>query len=325
MSLDVRPLANELNVAHRAGGATVATMTFVVYFDDRAIGDWVRERTRFLSDRHPSRVIVFDGTQKTGEAHVDGAVSRGEWVELGVAGSDGSALSAALSELALPEAPIVLAWIASPISQDDRFEILAQRVQTVICSSSVTDVGTGAVRDAIAFMEEHPATHLQDLAYMRLREWQAIIAEFFDEPATLSDLFTLRTVDITAGSEAEAYYLLGWLASRLAWTPCGANAMCNRNKESIAFTIRRNGAPRRLQRVKLTTDDTTYVAEVLDADPDAVCLEASGAHPQTRRGVSLHSLDIASLVERALLQRDRDELFAQTLAMTKELIDRQKK
>ena len=41
-----------------------------------------------------------------------------------------------------------------------------------------------------------------------------MIARFFDDPALREELYSLRSVRIVSGSDAEALYLGGWFASR---------------------------------------------------------------------------------------------------------------
>lgn len=301
-------------------GAITATMTFVVYFDDDAISGWVRERARLVSDKHPSRVIVFDGTKRPSSGG-EGSGPQ-EWVELGARDSDANALSSALSAYALAEAPIVLAWIASTVKTDVRFSVLAARAQTVICSSSVTDIGAESVRELIRFVESHPEIDVQDLAYVRLLPWQSVVAELFDDPHWLQDLFRIRHVDITAGSYAEAYYLLAWLASRLQWSNCAKGRMCNRAGEIVTFTITRDGMPRRVERIRIATDGTTYEVHAMADDPDVACVTVSGHQGRESRFVPLIGLDIASLVARAVLTHN-DPVFRQTLKMAKTIIDSQ--
>lgn len=323
MSLDVHPLLDELQHARQGNEPNATTMTFVVYFDEPAIAPWIRERMRLIIDKHPSRVVMLDGSQGSDAAHIDAEVPRGEWIEVGVRGANGTELAGALSQLSLPEAPVVLAWIASRIADDDRFATLAPRVQTVICNSSVLETGHNSQRDLIRFVEAHPEIRVQDLAYLRLSGWQDLIADFFDKREAMNELFQLRSVEIAAGSEAEAYYLLGWLASRLEWKPCGRNEMCNRDEAIVSFKIEREGPPRRLQRVVLRSEHTTFSAEVFDEDPNAVCLQATGAASQERRCAPVFGLEIASLVERAILQNVPDEVFLETAEMTRQIVDHQ--
>ena len=296
-------------------------MTFVVFFDDAELGAWIRERSSVVREKHPSRVVVLDGSKpRTDSDRAPDA--NADWVELAARGASANELSSALSAHALGEAPIVLAWIASSLGSDERFPALAKRAQTVICSSSVVDASSAPVRDFTSFALAHPDIDVQDLAYLRLLSWQDIVADLFDDAHLLQDLFKLREVEIVAGSEAEGYYMLGWLASRLAWTPCAKNRMCNRENETIDFSVRREGPPRRVGRVTLKTEATEYVAEVVSGDPDVARVESYGYHAQGARFIPLRGLDVASLVGRAVVTH-RDPVFHETVAMTKLILDSQ--
>jgi glucose-6-phosphate dehydrogenase assembly protein OpcA len=322
--LDVAPVVTALSQARRAEGSTTATtMTFVLFFEDPSVSTWVRERTRAVAEKHPSRVIVFDGTAPAGEQHAEPPAKRGEWVDIGVAQSEPHELASALSMLALPEAPIVLAWIARSVVNDDRFLALAKVSTTVIVSSSVIASRGEALHDLMALVERHPEIPIQDIAYLRLGPWQELIAEFFDESELLTELTSLRSVEITAGSDSEMYYLLGWLASRLGWAPCARNQLCNRVGQIITFAMNHDGPARRLSSVVLASERTTFTARVFSNDDCAVSLEVTGAHTRSARCTPLHTLDIASLVERAILTQTRDEAFIESLAMAKHIMERQ--
>ncbi len=324
MTLDARPIADSLAQArHAAGAMKAATMTFVLFFEDASVGAWVRERTHALAEKHPSRVVIFDATRPLGEDRVEPSTARGEWIEMGVRGASEHELAAALRALALPEAPIVLAWIANGLASDPRFGALAEIATTVICSTSVIDTGTTALRELCAFMESRPAIAVQDLAYLRLAAWQDLIAGFFDDPALADELGRIRRVEIAAGSASEMYYVLGWLASRLGWTPCAADRLCNREGAEISFSLAFEGAPRRLERVALAGATTRCLAEVHAQDPNAVCLRVEGRRTHAERCAPLHSFDVASLVERAILTRGRDPIFIDALQTARHLIERQ--
>jgi len=189
-------------------------------------------------------------------------------------------------------------------------------------SSSAIASDASAMSDLMTFVANHPDIIVQDISYLRLAAWQELIAEFFDEPAFLMELTKLREVEIAGGSEAEMYYLLGWLASRLGWSPCAANQFCNSSGDIIRFSMTRDGSVRRLSSVVLKSADVTFSAAVLENDPDAVCLEVTGAKRRAVRCAPLHTMDIASLIERAILTNAQDEIFMQTLAMAKLIIER---
>lgn len=323
MSLDVRPVLREIDERRREHpGMHTATMSLVVFFEEASLAPWIRDRGRAVAWKHTSRVIVFDATRPEGDQEATESSSHGEWVEVGVKGSSSAELASALSALALAEAPIVLTWLAQGLADDERFSILAALSHTVICSSSLLDVGTAGVRDLANFIRRHPDFNVQDLAYVRLASWRESIADFFDEPELMAELHDLREVEVGAGSDAEAYYLVGWLASRLGWTPCAANQFCNRNGATITFTIQRTGAPRRLESVVLRSPATAFSARVLAHDEAAVCLEVTGEKHRERRSAPLVGIDIVSLVERTILSRRPDAVFHETLAMAEQLIER---
>ncbi len=323
MSLDVHPIVEELTAARHGDAAMkAATMTFAIFFENPSVASLVTERTHAIAAKHPSRVLLFDGTKNEGDQHAEPSMARGEWVEIGVHGSNASELASALSMLALPEAPIVLAWIATEIQHDARFVALATIADTIVVSSSAIRNDESAMRDLMAFVTNHPDIVVQDVSYLRLAAWQELIAEFFDEPEFLEELSKLREVSVAGGSEAEMYYLLGWLASRLGWTPCAADEFCNASGGIIHFSMTHDGSARRLSRVVLKSSNVIFTAEVLEDDPDAVCLEVTGAKRRAVRCTPLHTMDIASLIERAILSNAQDEVFMQSLAMAKLIIER---
>ncbi|HKE38052.1 MAG TPA: glucose-6-phosphate dehydrogenase assembly protein OpcA [Candidatus Baltobacteraceae bacterium] len=309
----------------------VATMTVVVFFNDPGIGDWARDRTHALAVKHPSRVIVLDGTQDHAmqvvgsecAAHSDCVKTRGDWIELGVQDSTPEALRSAINTLCLPEAPVVLIWVAAGIGEDPRFATLSERMRTVVYNSSVLDSGDQALRELMTFVKAHPNVAVCDLAYLRLAPWQESIALFFDGKDVIRELFDLRRVEITCGSDSEAYYLLGWLASRLEWTPCSSDAFCNRFGVHIDFSIQREGPPRRMRSVALKSSAAEFTAEV-DENAEAIVLTVSGERQHARRARPINNVDIASLVERAILTGNQDRVFVESLMAAGEILQRRK-
>jgi glucose-6-phosphate dehydrogenase assembly protein OpcA len=298
-----------------------STMTFAVFFGDDSGADWVRERTRALAEKHPSRVIVFDDAKDEDQRAVEPSKTRGEWIEIGVHGATAAELDAALTQLELPDAPVVFLWIAEAIASDERFLTLAHRADTTICSTSVSRTDERPLRDLAAFVRTHPEILVQDVAYLRLGAWQELIAGFFDEPACRRELHALRSVEVTAGSDAEMYYVLGWLASRLGWTPSGADAFTSPGG-NVRYTIIHDGPPRRLTKIVLASENASFSASIHPQDQAAICLEVSGATACASRCTPLHTVDLASLVERAILIRKQDRVFAESLAMANDIIER---
>ncbi|HEY1975064.1 MAG TPA: glucose-6-phosphate dehydrogenase assembly protein OpcA [Candidatus Baltobacteraceae bacterium] len=333
MSLDLHTVLGEITERRRNHrDMKVATMTVVVFFSDAGVGDWARDRTHALAVKHPSRVIVLDGTQDRAmqvvgnacEAHADCVKTRGDWIELGVKDSGPEALLSAVTTLCLPEAPVVLIWVAAGIGEDPRFAMLSERMRTVVYNSSVLDSDDQAMRELVTFVKAHPNVAIGDLAYLRLAPWQESIALFFDGKDVIRELFDLRRVEITCGSDSEAYYLLGWLASRLEWTPCSPDAFCNRFGVQVDFAIVREGRARRIQRVVLKSTETEFAAEVDGEKAEAIILSVSGAKQHPRRARPINNIDIATLVERAILTGHQDRVFVDSLMAAGEILQRRK-
>jgi len=292
----------------RGGGVYVATMTIVVFFEDAAIGDLARDRIHTLAAKHPSRVVLFDGTQSDALHHVEGE----DWVELGAKGSNAALLRGALNALRLPEAPVILLWIAPGIGDDERFCELSRDARTVVYNSSLVDAGNTALHQLVEYVGRHPELPIADIAYLRLAPWQESVAILFDGEES-SELLDLTSVEIACGSDPEALYLLGWLASRLGWKPVSATMLTSPSAKQIAFAIRREGEPRRIARVALTSTRSSFVAEV-DPHGETINLSVSGSRAKPPRLRAINNPGVAALVERAILTSQNDRVFQASLA-----------
>ncbi len=309
MNLALAPVLEELDEQHRRSGSEtqVATMTMVVFFEDREIGELARDRIGRLADKHPSRVIVLDAGQREGVHRV----TAGDWIELGVKNSSSDVLRSAIATLSAPEAPIVLLWIALGIGHDRRFAALSQHVQTIVYNSSLLDGGHAALCELVEYLHHHPNLPLADVAYLRLGPWQESIAVFFDGQDA-GELFELRHVEVACGSEPEAYYLLGWLASRLNWKTCSNDAFLDRRGARISFQMHRQGEPRRIAWVRLESPRARFFA---DADPtsETIHLSVCAGDREQHRYRAIVNPGIAALLERAILWGQNDRIFRDSL------------
>lgn len=320
MSLDVRATLDELAEHRRRRGddaMDVALMTLVAFFEDAAVGDWLRDRVGSLRAKDPARVVVLDATQDEGIRHVES-----EWAELGVKGTHPDALQSAVSSLALPQAPVVLIWGSTRIADDARFARVAAEARVVIYNSSALDDSEGGLRALVEFVREHENVAMRDLAYLRLAAWQDSIALFFDGKNVIRELFDLRRVEIASGSAAEAYYLLGWLASRLEWQLCAPNRFCNRFGTEIEFTIAIDGPKRRIRRVALFSSRAQFVAELCREKTELISLTVEGAVDEPQRLHPIANADTASLIERAVLASGPDRIFRDSLLAAGDVLER---
>lgn len=308
--MNLTPILERLTESYRERGseAKVATMTIVVFFENPTIGDLARERIRMLATKHPSRVIIFDAAASQQTYRVEGT----DWVELGVKESGPETLRSAVGTLRLPEAPVVLCWIASGIGSDVRFAGLCDDAQTIVYNSSLVDSGHGALCELVDYLDSHPDLPVADIAYLRLAPWQESVAIFFDGAAA-GELADLEKVEISCGSEPEAFYLLGWLASRLGWSPSSFDSFASSQGKRIGFDIRREGHPRRIFRIALASARSVFVAE-LDHDEETILLSVTGSSKHGPRYRRIDNLGIPTLVERAILWGHDDHVFYEALA-----------
>jgi glucose-6-phosphate dehydrogenase assembly protein OpcA len=292
----------------RGSEANAATMTLVVFFEDAAIGTLARDRIRKLAGKYPSRVIIFDATQDETLRRVE----RSDWIELGVRNGGPDLLYSAANTLRLPEAPVVLLWIAPGIGDDERFVVLSHDARTVVYNSSLVDTGHGALRELIAYVERHPDLPIADIAYLRLGPWQESVAILFDGEEA-SELLELARVEISCGSEPESLYLLGWLASRLGWKPRDAETLSAPSGKVVRFALSREGDPRRISRVALSSARSTFLAEVNESG-EMICLSVTGDRTKRPRLRAINNPGVAALLERAILTGHHDRIFQASLA-----------
>jgi glucose-6-phosphate dehydrogenase assembly protein OpcA len=327
VTLDLQAILDELAERNRTAPTMhVATMTLVVYFQDETVGALARARIRSLAAKHPARVLVLDAARGDGLQIIEkaGSETRGDWIELGVAGSTPAEVRATVDTLAMREAPNALIWASRSVAGDPNFAALSEGAQAVVVNSSLIDASDAPLRELIAYVEAHPNDPIADMAYLRLAPWQEAIAQFFDAKDVIDQLFDLRRVEIRCGSDAEAVYMLGWLASRLGWKPCAADAFCNRIGTTIVFSIVRDGELRRVRRISLASSTNEFVAQIGGGDTPAIALSAGGDRDWQQRWQPINDIDAASLVERAILTGTGDRVFRESLEAAAQLLARRK-
>jgi hypothetical protein len=299
---------------------TASTMNFVVWIDDPDRRDWILERTAMLSDKYPSLTIVLDHTGECKEAilttveraeHVDFTV-QGERVQLDVSCCDAQAVLGYVTALCKISVPTILWWSGMKEASRETFYALLPLINTLLFDSSGGARDASAMEKLVVFHDEHPEVELRDLAWMRLRPWQDAIANFFDDPKLQAELYTIRSVSVASGSDSEALYLGAWLAGSLGWTPAGRDAFTDRAGAPVTFDRRRAGDIRRVQSICLDSATSWYHGEVTE-DPGVVSFWVEGDHARAPRLVPLQAIDNASLLERAVLEAQPDELFESVL------------
>jgi len=295
--------------------AATTTLNFLVVIDDDAQRQWVLDRVTLIDDKHPARTIVLD-TLSTG----DDATVNADRIEIAAGGMTPEDVRSLVQGLMIPEIPSVLWWTGDEIVDQPLFEPLIDIVDALVIDSSGSRTDDRTIRDLSDFSARRPTVALRDLAWMRLRPWQDMIAHFFDDPNLMEELFAIRKLEIVSGSDAEALYLGGWLASRLGWVACAHDEFCDRDGAPIPFTHRREGAGRRVRSVSVETGRSRYFAALTPSDEGVVSVGVTGDRARPDRLVPLQSIDNASLIERAILEPPADEVFETALHMVGKIL-----
>jgi glucose-6-phosphate dehydrogenase assembly protein OpcA len=303
------------------GRLATSTFNFIVWIDDPARRDWIRERAGMLSEKHPSFTLIFDNTGvRAGDATVTtgpldaqaNVTVRGERVEIDVSGLDAATIANYVTALCKDSVETVLWWSGFKETSRATFYALLPLIGTLVVDSSGGLRDQSALRVLAEFHAEHQEVALRDLAWMRLHPWQDMIANFFDDEALFGELLVIRALFIASGSDSEALYLGGWLASRLGWTATGRDAFTDGAGKPIAFNRRREGEIRRVQSICLDSETSWYHGEVTE-NPGVVRVWVEGDYAREPRLYPLPAIDNASLLERAVLESGCDELFETAL------------
>jgi glucose-6-phosphate dehydrogenase assembly protein OpcA len=128
-----------------------------------------------------------------------------------------------IAELAIADLPKFIWWKATPTPDLPLFKRLVSSSDTVIFDSS-SFVEPETDLQALAELLKQDTT-LADINWRRLAPWQELTAAAFDPPERRAAIYEVDrvTIDYEQGNQSQALMFLGWLASRLQWTPVSYN------------------------------------------------------------------------------------------------------
>ena len=159
-----------------------------------------------------------------------------------------------ISELMISDLPKFMWWKATPSPDYPLFKRLVEFSDSLIIDSSSfvhpeTDLicVSKLLQDAVA---------MADLNWRRLAPWQELTAEAFDPPERRADIYEVDkvTIDYEKGNQSQALMFLGWIASRLNWTP-------------VSYDL--EGGDYDIRRVKFTDDKQREIEAELAGIPTA--------------------------------------------------------
>ena len=303
------------------------TMNFVVWIEDPEHRQWILDAADKLTEKHPSRTIVLEacptvkGMTLADPAHDPANITvHAQRVTVGCNELTPEAVRENVQSLFVSGLPTVLWWTGDPFSRRPVFDALVGIAENLIVNTSGTAVDESMVVELEKFMAARSVVSVRDIAWMRLRPWQDMIAQFFDNATVREELFAISKLKIVAGSDAEALYLGGWFGSRLGWRACGHDEFCDRDEKRIPFEHIRAGGLRRVRSIEITTPQSVLTATVSEGDENVIALQAVRDGVSSGRLVQLQAMDNASLLERALLDSTTDEVFETALRMVGTLL-----
>ena len=206
--------------------------------------------------------------------------------------------------------PTALFWAGNSLT-DGRFETAARLCTVALVNTSQMEDGRQALRD-LAQVSNRLDRRVHDLSYLHLVTWQELIARFFDDAALVPELPRLNRLIVTAGSPAHAFYLAGWLASRLGWEPCGERELCNAEGATIRVEIAIEGPYHRIGGVELHSERAAFTISA-DAGGHVAALHTSSKVRIADECAPIAPFDFVAVVDRALHDQHTDIHFDATL------------
>ncbi len=124
-----------------------------------------------------------------------------------------------IAELAIADLPKFVWWKATPAPDHPLFKRLVASSDTVIFDSSGFVHPETDLESLSELLKQDTA--LADINWRRLAPWRELTAAAFDPPERRSAIYEVDrvTIDYELGNQSQALMFLGWLASRLQWTP----------------------------------------------------------------------------------------------------------
>ena len=159
-----------------------------------------------------------------------------------------------ITELTIGDLPKFVWWKAAPSPEHTLFKRLTSYCDSIIFDSS-SFVNPEQNLSYLSQMTQQGVT-LADLNWRRLASWQELSAAAFDPPERRGEIYEVDkvTIDYEKGNQAQALMFLGWLGSRLNWTP-------------VAFE--KEGGDYDIGRVKFTNSKGEEINAELAAIPTA--------------------------------------------------------
>ncbi|GAC1340960.1 MAG: glucose-6-phosphate dehydrogenase assembly protein OpcA [Candidatus Dormibacteria bacterium] len=240
-----RELAQLHGAMLRSGGedarmVRLSVLTLVAVCSDEEGARRAEEVVTRLASAHPARaiIIVADPSAEGGvEADLSlhcvtdrgGAQVCVEQVRLRVAGERGDHLASVVTPLLVADVPVYV-WLVGAPALEGAFghQAVAVAERLIIDSGAYPDPPATLARLAEEETAQQDALPVVDLAWARTQPWRELLASCFDGTQLRRFLRSIRSVEVVTSGEApsaQAWLVLGWLASKLGWPDGGGPAL----------------------------------------------------------------------------------------------------
>ncbi len=183
---------------------------------------------------NPARVILI-AAPAAGEPwietviscyHVEQGATRrqvGEEIIFYPRGAQYDSLPSAALGLRVSGLPLALYWRGQPDLDDRLFRALVGEADQILFDSAHFTARAERVNNTIARLRlDYPQVSFGDVNWQRIRPWRELVAQFFDDPGSMTFLDRLTRVQIEFsaglnGNQSAAILMMAWLASSLGW------------------------------------------------------------------------------------------------------------
>ena len=344
-----RALAGHLKTVQAPGHlpAVKARMSnLVIYCGKEEQAEHIRNDIPNIVSIHPARVLLLIGESPDHEpASAEVSVwcqaadrhrACSEQVTVRASGAEVDRLPFVVRSLLIGDLPINVWWatplpppLAGPLLYD-----LAESAQQVIYDSlgwANPHRGVAATAAWLAKFERRGAKGTwrvaSDLNWRRLKYWRRILTQAFDPAINPGGLETITEIQVEHGPHAvtQAWQLVGWLASRLQWRVQTSRVQPG---VEIDWVVKHPHGSLRLRITRLAEGPSAIlgvrvscqllgkpgVLDIAVKDEQRLSVTTEGVESAPRT-VTLQHQSLADMVGRQLSDRERDYVFAESMAV----------
>ena len=274
-----------------------------------------------MSVHHPSRTLLLLAQTHRDTPKLEVTVSAfndtsgpvrvsNEQVLIHAHGPVAEHLSGIVSELLVPDLPVMLWWQGRPDFEGRLFNELCELCDRLIVDS---DDGFDPDRDFPQLLNvarrDQARIAVGDFNWARLLPWRQVAAQFFDQPSMREWLVALDRAEVwysSKGTGAQARLLAGWLQSRLS---------------RIGVDVKRvlhpiDGADKGVHRLLLVAmGEDGEATFTIEGKPEQ-CLETAMAvrnYAYPQRNVRIQTRDSADLLSVEMIESGHDPIYEEAL------------